>query len=51
MIYVHIYYTGKFNSVKHSSVYENLMEAKKQALVLGGEIKVCKVTRLIIPHK
>lgn len=39
MIYVHTYYTGKFNSVKHVRVYEHYAEAKAQMDVLGGDIQ------------
>lgn len=39
MIYVHTYYTGKFNSVKHVSLYTTEAEAKAQHAVLGGTIK------------
>lgn len=45
MIYVHTYYTGKFNSVKHIRVYESILHAYKQKGVLGGVIKVCEVIR------
>lgn len=38
MIYVHTYYTGKFNSVKHSSVHDSYESEKAQWLVLGGDI-------------
>lgn len=43
MIYIHTYYTGKFNSVKHVRVYESLTDALKQQAVLGGTIKYCEV--------
>lgn len=39
MIYVHTYYTGKFNSVKHIRVYDDFTEAFNQHQVLGGDIK------------
>lgn len=44
MIYVHTYYTGKFNSVKHSSVHDSYERAKAQWLVLGGDINSYRVT-------
>lgn len=44
MIYVHTYYTGKFNSVKHVRVYDDYSSALNQKHVLGGTIKVCNVT-------
>lgn len=43
MIYIHTYYTGKFNSVKHVRVHESLVSAMKQQAVLGGSIKYCEV--------
>lgn len=43
MIYVHTYYTGKFNSVKHVRVYESYKEAKAQMDVLGGAVHRCEV--------
>lgn len=43
MIYVHTYYTGKFNSVKHVRVYDCIVHALKQKKVLGGKIKVCEI--------
>lgn len=39
MIYIHTYYTGKFNSVKHVRVYDDFISAFNQARVLGGTIK------------
>ena len=39
MIYVHTYYTGKFNSVKHVMVYDEFEQAFKQQEVLGGDVK------------
>lgn len=39
MIYIHKYYTGKFNSVKHVSLHNREAEAKAQHAVLGGSIK------------
>ena len=45
MIYVHTYYTGKFNSVKHVRVYDTMDEAWKQSLVFGGTIKECHVIK------
>lgn len=44
-IYIHEYYTGKFNSVKHTRAYDCILQASKQKKVLGGTIKVCEVTR------
>lgn len=44
MIYIHTYYTGKFNSVKHASVHESYESAKAQWLVLGGDINSYRVT-------
>lgn len=38
MIYIHTYYTGKFNSVKHVRVHDSYDSAKAQWLVLGGDI-------------
>ena len=43
MIYVHTYYTGKFNSVKHVRVYDDCEHAKAQWLVLGGDINSYRV--------
>lgn len=45
MIYVHTYYTGKFNSVKHVRVYEEWSMAYKQQEVLGGTIRFCNVVK------
>jgi len=45
IIYIHTYYTGKFNSVKHVRVHESREEAYAQGLVLGGTIKECQVVR------
>ena len=45
MIYVHTYYTGKFNSVKHVRVYECFFHASEQKDVLGGTIKVCEIIK------
>lgn len=45
MIYIHTYYTGKFNSVKHVRVHDCILHASKQKRVLGGTIKVCEVLR------
>lgn len=45
MIYIHTYYTGKFNSVKHVRVYDCILHASRQQKVLGGTIKVCEVLR------
>ena len=44
MIYVHTYYTGKFNSVKHVRVYDDYDNAKAQQDVLGGTVD-CYVPR------
>ena len=43
MIYVHTYYTGKFNSVKHIRVYDTYDGAKAQWLVLGGDVNSYRV--------
>lgn len=43
MIYVHTFYTGKFNSVKNVRVYDSRQKAMMQKAVLGGTIKECKV--------
>lgn len=43
MIYVHTYYTGKFNSVKHVRVYEDYNAAFAQMKVLGGSLKLCEI--------
>lgn len=43
MIYIHTYYTGKFNSVKHVRIYDSHQTAMMQRVVLGGTIKECKV--------
>lgn len=43
MIYVHTYYTGKFNSVRHVRVYEDFKEAFNQQQVLGGIIQSCEI--------
>lgn len=45
MIYVHTYYTGKFNSVKHVRVYDDFNEALNQKMVLGGVVHWCEVIR------
>lgn len=45
MIYVHTYYTGKFNSVKHVRVYDSFSEAFNQKKVLGGVVHRCEVIR------
>lgn len=45
MIYIHTYYTGKFNSVKHVRVYEDFHKAFDQQRVLGGTIKWCEVVK------
>lgn len=39
MIWVHTFYTGKFNSVKNVRVYESYADASKQYEVLGGTLK------------
>lgn len=44
MIYIHTYYTGKFNSVKHVRVYEDYEHAKAQQDVIGGDVD-CYVPR------
>lgn len=44
MIYVHTYYTGKFNSVKHVRVYDDFSDALAQARVLGGRVIKCVIT-------
>lgn len=38
MIWIHTYYTGKFNSVMHKRVYDNYEAVRAQHAVLGGEI-------------
>lgn len=38
-IWVHTYYTGKFNSVEHVTLHNTEAEAKAQYAVLGGTIK------------
>lgn len=38
MIYIHTYYTGKFNSVKHVRVHDKKIDAIKQYEVLGGVV-------------
>lgn len=43
MIYIHTYYTGKFNSVKHVRVCEDFKEAFKQQEVLGGVVQECEI--------
>lgn len=43
MIYIHTYYTGKFNSVKHVRVHDNYESEKAQWLVLGGDINSYRV--------
>ena len=43
MIYIHEYYTGKFNSVKHVRVYDTYREALNQQEVLGGIIQCCEI--------
>lgn len=43
MIYIHTYYTGKFNSVKHVRVYDSQQTAMMQRVVLGGTIQVCQI--------
>ncbi len=43
MIYIHTYYTGKSNSVKHVRVHDNYESAKAQWLVLGGDINSYRV--------
>lgn len=43
MIYIHTYYTGKFNSVKHVRVHDSYDSAEAQWLVLGGKIHICNV--------
>lgn len=48
MIYVHTYYTGKFNSVKHVRVYDCIDEAFNQQCVLGGTVKVCELIEEIL---
>lgn len=45
MIYVHTYYTGKFNSVKRVRVYDGVHKAFEQQRVLGGTIKWCEVVK------
>jgi len=43
MIYIHTFYTGKFNRVKNVRVYDSHQKAMMQKIVLGGTIKECKV--------
>ena len=43
MIYIHTYYTGKFNSVKHVRVHDSYESAKAQWLVLGGDINSYRI--------
>lgn len=38
MMYIHTYYTGKFNSVKHVRVHKKKSDAIKQHEVLGGVV-------------
>lgn len=45
MIYVHTYYTGKFNSVMHKRMYDNYEDAKAQWLVLGGDINYYELVK------
>lgn len=45
IIFIHEYYTGKFDSVKHTRVYDCILHASKQQKVLGGVIKVCEIAR------
>lgn len=45
MIWIHTYYTGKFNSVKHVRVYDNFLKAAAHKDVLGGTIKVCEILK------
>ncbi|AGC35358.1 putative fusion protein [Escherichia phage phiKP26] len=42
MIWIHTYYTGKFNSVMHKRVYDSYEAAKAQQAVLGGDIQSYK---------
>ncbi|WRH07524.1 hypothetical protein [Escherichia phage phiA2-1] len=48
MIYIHTYYTGKFNSVKHVSVHQKKSDAIKQYEVLGGVVIEVMKARLIL---
>lgn len=43
MIYIHTYYTGKFNGVKHVRVHDSYDSAKAQWLVLGGDVNSYRV--------
>ena len=43
MIYIHTYYTGKFNSVKHVRFYDSFVDAMRQKDVLGGTVHRCEV--------
>ena len=43
MIYIHTYYTGKFNGVKHVSVHDSYDSSKAQWLVLGGDINSYRI--------
>ncbi|AHY83219.1 hypothetical protein [Escherichia phage e4/1c] len=42
MIWIHTYYTGKFNSVMHKRVHDSYESAKAQHEVLGGDIQSYK---------
>lgn len=42
MIWIHTYYTGKFNNVMHKRVHESYEAAKSQQSVLGGDIQSYK---------
>lgn len=50
MIYVHTYYTGKFNSVKHVRVCDSFDEAFNQKKVLGGEVNAYREADESIDH-
>ena len=43
MIYIHTFYTGKFNSIKNVRAYEDEKLAFAQIKVLGGSLKLCRV--------
>lgn len=42
MIWIHKYYTGKFNSVMHKRIHDSHESAKAQHAVLGGDIQSYK---------
>lgn len=50
MIYVHTFYTGKFNSAKNVRVYDSRQKAMMQKAVLGGTIKECTIASTWLQH-